>query len=319
MTIRLLQQRSGLRTATGLLASLGACGLLVLLPATNAHAEDNRTLALPRGTYTAVPDSDSGTFRLEREGQCLDVDSSGNTTDSSCDSGTRWNMQPNKDGDGRYLRHVGDNKCMSKLSLAVTDCDSDSVDNFRGVSDIPVDLKLSRQAAISLGENKISICNQGGFAARAVIEYRVQSDPNSANETSDRRVIGSFPAGQCRTETLPAGKIYGNVELRRYTGWYLGNYAFWDGDSGAYAGSANDQLTANWTFGGDHIDGSYNLTGSTCHSGSNFDPNSSNQASSKMKDGQTGCTGVNPERITTDSVGAIVGQVIPMVLRMVFS
>jgi hypothetical protein len=99
----------------------------------------------------------------------------------------------------------------------------------------------------------------------------------------------------------------------------VGQYAFWDGDAGSYAGSSNDQLTGNSTFGGDHINRSFHLTGTTCFSDSYCDPSGSNQASSQLKDGQTSCDGVNPARIATDTVGEIVKKVLPMIFRLIFS
>ncbi|MFE1176582.1 hypothetical protein [Streptomyces sp. NPDC058773] len=319
MITRRTPRRPGRRAGTGLMAVLVAAAGVVALPATASAASAISVQDLNNSSYSTML-NDDGTFRLSNDAspdQCLDVDSGGNLTDSPCDTvGSTWNWQLMSDGSqDDLLRKVGTDTCVNGTSLI--DCDSSEADFWKDLGDGLT--RLSRQAAINLGSNRISICNQGGYVARAVIDYQVRSDPDSDNWTSDRRVIESFPAGQCRTETLPAGKVYGTVELRRYTGWYMGNYAFWDGDTGAYAGSSNDQLTANWAFAGDHIDASYNMNGTTCFSDSGFDPSPANQAVSTKKDGQTGCNGVNPNALTASIVGSLLGEVLPSVIPLVFA
>ncbi|WP_329171836.1 hypothetical protein OG754_08620 [Streptomyces decoyicus] len=305
------------------MASIGAIGLTALPPATIAHADSYESIGLYwGGSYSLVPDADGGTFRLmskSKTNQCLTADDGDFLADTPCDSTSHWNLQPNAAGDKWLVRHTGDNKCMIGSGFALTDCNNSEVDAFDFTSStLPKQLMLSRKAAIGLGENHVTICNHGGYVARAVIDYKVQTDPDSDSGTSGRRVIPSFPAGQCRTETLPAGRVFGNVELRRFTFWYTGNYAFYDGDAGSYGGSSNDQLTANWAFTGDHIDGTYNTTGTTCTSDSDFAPTSSNQAATQKKDGATACTGVNPAKFTSDILAQVFSKVFPMLLNLVF-
>ncbi len=313
-----------LRIGAGVLtASLGAMGLVVLPPATVAHADGYESIGLFwGGSYSLVPDADGGTFRLEsrtKAGQCLTADDNDFLADASCDGASHWNLQPNAAGDKWLVRLTGGDKCMIGSGFAVTDCTTSEIDAFNFTSStLPKELMLDRKAAIGLGENRVTVCNHGGYVERAVIDYKVKNDPDSDSETSGRKVIPSFPAGQCRTETLPAGKVYGNVELRRFTFWYMGNYAFYDGDEGSYGGSSNDQLTANWAFAGDHIDGTYNSTGTTCISDSDFAPAGSNQAATQKKDGATGCTGVNPQQLTSSILADVFGTVFPMLLNLIF-
>ncbi|MFI9648891.1 hypothetical protein ACIHAA_21625 [Streptomyces sp. NPDC052040] len=322
MPIRSSKLRTG---AVALTASLGVTGLMMLPAATAAQADDYYSIGLYWGSYSMVPDAGGGTFRLmskENPDQCLAADSSGGIANAPCGGASHWNLQPNSSADKILIRHAGDNKCTTGTGRSLTDCNSGDADAFDTVlNPLPKELTLSRKAAIGLGENHVMVCNHAGYNTRAVIDYQVQNDPGSDAETRGRRVIESFPAGQCRTETLPAGKVTGNVELRRFTNWYMGNYAFYDGDTGSYGGSSNDQLVANWAFAGDHIDGAYNTTGTTCvGTDSNFTAASSaNQAASTKKDGATSCTGVNPGEVTASTVAGLLGSVLPMLINVIFS
>ncbi|MEU8787327.1 hypothetical protein [Streptomyces sp. NPDC048637] len=256
-----------LRRVAGLLAaSMVALGLMA--PA--AQAEDNyQTIGVNNGTYTILTDegeANSGVVRLLNNnavGMCLEVGPDGALTDAPCDHVSRWNLQPNRDGGGYLLRHIGDNKCVDGTTLA--DCGSDAADNYLTDSPMRPNLVLTRAAAINLGKNSITICNWGGYLGRAVIDYKVQEDPNSTAETSDRKATDWIPVRQCRTETLPAGKIAGQVEFRVNQGSF-GN---------------TDVSVHIWKFGGAHIDATYNTYGGYCDSWLAFEPHSANQASSK--------------------------------------
>ncbi|WP_432144742.1 hypothetical protein [Streptomyces sp. bgisy084] len=292
------------RTGAGLLAtSVVALGLMA--PAAQAEEGDAyQTIGVNNGTYIILPDEDeanSGVVRLlnnDAVGQCLDVGSDGNLTDAPCDNVTRWNLQPNRDGSGYLLRHFGEDKCVDGTTLA--DCASGAADNYESDSAMPANLVLNRAAAISLGDNSITVCNWGGYVARAVITYSVQQDPNSTTETSGQRETDTFPVRQCRTETLPAGKIVGKVELRLNRG----------------SAEASDDVMADWVFGGSHIDASYHMYGTECDAWSSFEPHSANQASSKEEWSRKGCSAGSGYGGIASSVGQ---QILWGILRGLFS
>ncbi|MBL1102533.1 hypothetical protein [Streptomyces coffeae] len=239
-----------------------------------------------------------GTFKLENgtSKNCLTLDpGTSRLAESTCgtDSPT-WNFQPTSTDSADYLiRQVGTNKCITRLDggIGVSDCSTDQDKNERwsiSANGAPLPA-LSNRAAVALGSNKITVCNWGGYAARATIDYKVKADPDSDTETSGRSVIGSFPVRQCREVTLPAGKITATVVLRRFTNYYMGNYGFQDGGSG-FAGDANDKITAVYTVGGAHVDGSFHMYGTSCDSSSKFEQASASQAVASQQQGQVGCT-----------------------------
>ncbi|GAB2711291.1 hypothetical protein [Kitasatospora kifunensis] len=156
----------------------------------------------------------------------------------------------------------------------------------------------SRAAAIAAGPNKVQVCNDGGFAARAVVDYSVQTDPFSTNLTTGHIALSSFPLGQCRTATLPAGKVAATADVYRYTGWYKGNYAFWDGDLSdngqcdTFAGCDNDRLIDQWSVAGSHADVTLTANGTTCEPGLSISKAGDNTAvDAQVGSTDQGCSG----------------------------
>ncbi|MEW9517403.1 RICIN domain-containing protein [Streptomyces tubercidicus] len=256
--------------------------------------------------FKILPNAD-GTFRLKsNDGPCINADASGNLTDSSsdCSNADKWNLQPPSDATSGYslIRHVGDNKCLAPKEGAVSqnsnpgvvDCDGTKTAQQWSIATpnnetLPT---LSNGAAIDLGASTINVCNKGGYAARAEINYKVRQDPASDTDTAGNQYIESFPAGQCRSVTLPAGKVSATVELRRYTGWYMGDYAFAHGAAGQFVGAGkNDVITGVWTLAGVHANATYTMHGASCDSSSSFDQTSDSQAASTKAKDQDGCTG----------------------------
>ncbi|WP_432143644.1 RICIN domain-containing protein [Streptomyces sp. bgisy084] len=266
--------------------------------------------------FTIVPASD-GWFNLQLTDQgsvvCLAEPSSGLFNEQPCPTSGTWTLQPASDATNYFLiRHVGDNMCIapsgdvsSGTLVGVSACDGGNTKQQWSIttSDNSTPPAPSNGAAISLGENKIEVCNWGGYAARAVIDYKVKADASSDTETSGHYAIESFPVDQCRTATLPAGKVSATITLRRYTGYKLGDYAFADGAAGSFAGAGeNDKITAVWTLGGPHANATYHMYGATCDSSSGFEQKSDSQVFSKQESGQQGCT----SNISAADVGAIV-------------
>ncbi|MFE0377817.1 hypothetical protein ACFW1M_20035 [Streptomyces inhibens] len=130
--------------------------------------------------------------------------------------------------------------------------------------------RQSRVDAIALGPNKIKVCNNGAYSARAFISYNVQTNPDSLDTTHGTYEIGSFPTAQCKTAELPAGKIFAEIRLHRYTGYHLGAYTFYEGDEDAYDGGKNDRIVSKWTLHGTHASSTFNMSGTTCHTSSSW-------------------------------------------------
>lgn len=245
-----------------------------------------------------------GSFRLRHDssGMCINEDSStGGISDAGdCSSSTNYTLQPARDGGGTFLVRGPGNKCLSPTNdvkwgnaVSFSECAGDDVTKqwkvqTAGDAAPPVP---SNASAIALGENKITVCNWGGYAARATIDYEIKTDPQSDAVTSGHRAISSFPVKQCRTETLPAGKIAATVTLRRYTYDQVWNdYKFDDSSGNSFAGSgANDKVTSVWVVGGVHANASFHMQGTTCDSYSQFKQDSDSQLFIKESSGQESC------------------------------
>ncbi|MFI1498052.1 hypothetical protein [Streptomyces platensis] len=271
--------------------------------------------AAAEGQFTIVPTSD-GSFNLQFTDQenavCLAPESDRATTAPCPTSGT-WTLQPASDGSNYFLiRHVGDNMCITptgdvtrETAIGVSSCDGGNTKQQWSIttSDGSAPPAPSNGAAINMGENKIEVCNWGGYAARATIDYKIKTDASSDTETSGHQAIESFPVHECRTRTLPAGKISATVTLRRYTDYNLGDYAFADGAAGSFAGAgSNDKITAVWILGGPHANAKYHMYGLSCDSSSGFEQESDSQVFSTQQSGQQGCT----SNISASEVGAVI-------------
>ncbi|WP_431999721.1 hypothetical protein [Streptomyces sioyaensis] len=255
--------------------------------------------------FTMLVNAD-GSFRLKHDssGICINEDSStGGISDAAdCSSATNYTLQPTSDGSGPFLIRGPGNKCLAptdgvKLGKAVSfsDCGGGDDDTKQWILHTANDAAPpvpSNASAIALGENKITVCNWGGYAARATIDYNIKTDPNSDAVTSAHRAISSFPVKQCRTETLPAGKITATVTLRRYTYFKnMSDYKFDDRSGSSFAGAGeNDKVTSIWVVGGVHANASFHMQGSTCDSYSQFKQDSDSQLFVKESSGQEGCS-----------------------------
>lgn len=255
------------------------------------------------GKFTIAATSD-GSFNLqftdEGNSVCLAESSDGYITTTTCPTTGTWTLQPASDGSNYFLiRHVGDNKCLTptpdvydQAGTGFSTCDGGNTTQQWSIttSDGTPPPASSNAAAISLGQNAITVCNWAGYNARADIDYNIKEDASSDTETSGHYAIESFPAQQCQTATLPAGKISATVTLRRYTNFYMGDYAFSDSADGSFAGAGNnDKITAIWIIGGPHANATYHMYGTTCDSSSGFTQTSDSQAFSTQQKGQQGC------------------------------
>ncbi|MCZ1011847.1 hypothetical protein [Streptomyces lydicus] len=175
---------------------------------------------------------------------------------------------------------------------------------------------LTNGAAVNLGSNKITVCNWGGYAARATIDYQIKENAADDTVTKGHSAIESFPVQQCRTATLPAGKIVATVTLRRFTGFTEGAYAFADGDAGSWASDKNDKITAIYTLGGVHANATYNMYGTSCNSSSGFEQASDSQVASTNQQGQVGCD--DTVDYTSTIMGAV-GNAANLLIKLVFS
>ncbi|MFF4580175.1 hypothetical protein ACFY15_17560 [Streptomyces sp. NPDC001373] len=188
------------------------------------------------------------------------------------------------------------------IQTKINDPDQQAADQIKAT-------RQERLDAINLGPNKIKVCNQGAYAARAVISYHVQSNPDSFDMATGTSVIGSFPIGQCRTATLPAGKIAAQVTLRRFTNYYLANYAFWEGDEGAYAGDKNDRVVATWLFAGTHANITLDMKGTTCdaYAVPTQTDNSNTVQFDNQLEGAQSCTASGESSFTIENTGSAAG------------
>ncbi|MFE3886409.1 RICIN domain-containing protein [Streptomyces lydicus] len=289
-------------------------------PVPPCHQNGPNSLQLGSGTsdqqFTLSPASDgSFNLKLTDEGAtvCLAEPSNGLFNEQTCPTSGTWTLQPASDGANYFLiRHVGDNTCItpagdlsSGTPMGVSTCDAGNTKQQWSVttSDGSPPPPPSNGAAINLGENKIEVCNWGGYAARATIDYKVKADASSDTETSGHYAIESFPVDQCRTATLPAGKISATVTLRRLTLYNKADYKFDDSPGSSFAGSgANDKITAVWILGGPHANATYNMYGTTCDSSSGFEQKSDSQVFSTKQSDQQSCT----SDISASDVGTIV-------------
>ncbi|MGW3012743.1 RICIN domain-containing protein [Streptomyces sp. NPDC001219] len=265
----------------------------------------------PNLSIDSTPD---GLFNLRSKfGGCLAEQSDTHVSlPSTCPTSGTWTLQPANDGSNYFLiRHAGDNKCLTQFDLKNTGavelstCDGGNTKQQWSIttSDGSPPPAPSNGAAINLGENKIQVCNWGGYSARATIDYKVKADASSDTETSGHYAIESFPVDQCRTATLPAGKISATVTLRRLTLYNKADYKFDDSLGSSFAGSGdNDKITAVWILGGPHVNAKYHMYGTTCNSSSSFEQESDSQVFSTKQSDQQSCT----SNISASDVGTIV-------------
>ncbi|MEU9126407.1 RICIN domain-containing protein [Streptomyces sp. NPDC048506] len=270
-----------------------------------------------------------GSFNLRSDfGGCLAEQSDTRVfVPAACPASGTWTLQPASDGSNYFLiRHVGDNKCLTAYDLSNTaavelgTCDGGNTMQQWSIttSDGTKLPDLTNGAAINLGSNTITVCNWGGYAARATIDYQIKENPADDTVTTGHYAIESFPVDQCRTATLPAGKIVATVTLRRYTDYYLGAYAFWDGDAGAYANDGNDKITAVYTLGGVHANATYHMYGTTCDSSSGFTQTSDSQMASTNQHGQVGCTDSVDAGTIANAVSAAGSLLTQFIFSLVF-
>ncbi|MGX1759078.1 RICIN domain-containing protein [Streptomyces lydicus] len=271
-----------------------------------------------------------GSFNLRSKfGGCLAEQSDTRVSlPSTCPTSGTWTLQPANDGSNYFLiRHAGDNKCLTQLDLKNTGevelstCDGGSTKQQWSITttDGTALPNLTNDAAINLGSNKITVCNWGGYAARATIDYQIKENPADDTVTKGHYPIESFPVQQCRTATLPAGKIVATVTLRRYTGYKLGAYAFADGDQGSWASDANDKITGVYTLGGVHANATYNMYGTSCDSSSGFEQASDSQVASTNQQGQVGCSdGTSYTSTIMNAVSTAASQLINLVFSLTF-
>ncbi|MGW8973858.1 RICIN domain-containing protein [Streptomyces platensis] len=282
--------------------------------------------------FTLVPTSDgSFNLKLTDEGTvvCLAEPSNGLFNEQPCPTSGTWTLQPASDGANYFLiRHVGDNMCIaptgdvsSGTPVGVSTCDGGSTKQQWSITtadgaNLP---NLTNGAAINLGGNKITVCNWGGYAARATIDYQIKENPADDTVTTGHYAIESFPVHQCRTAPLAAGKIVATVTLRRFTDFNMNAYAFSDGDEGSYANAGNDKITAVYTLGGVHANATYNMYGTSCDSSSGFEQDIDSQVASTNQQGQVGCSdGASYTGTITNAVSTAASQLINLVFSVVF-
>ncbi len=275
----------------------------------------------------SIDSTPDGSFNLRSDyGGCLAEQSDTRVSlPSTCPTSGTWTLQPASDGSNHFLiRHVGDNKCLTQLDLKNTGavelsaCDAGNTAQQWSITstdgaELP---NLTNDAAINLGSNKITVCNWGGYAARATIDYQIKENPADDTVTTGHYPIESFPVQQCRTATLPAGKIVATVTLRRFTNWNSNAYAFYDGDAGSYANDGNDKITAVYTLGGVHANATYHMYGTSCDSSSGFEQASDSQVTSTHQQGQVGCDDTTSY---TSTIMSAVSNATNLLIKLVFS
>ncbi|MEU8781709.1 hypothetical protein [Streptomyces sp. NPDC048637] len=271
---------------------------------------DGRTPTGNTGTWGDTTDvgfsmlvNADGSFHLRHDssGICVNADSStGGISDAGdCSSATNYTLQPASDGGGAYLIRGPGNKCLAPTNavkwgedVSFSECVGDDVTKqwkLHTADDAAPPIP-SNASAIALGENKITVCNWGGYSARATIDYEIMTDPNSDTPKKEHRAISSFPVTQCRTEMLPAGKISATVTLRRFTWEKANDYKFDDVAGNTFAGSgANDRVTSVWVIGGTHANASFHMQGAACDSYSQFKQDPDSQLFIKESSGQEKC------------------------------
>ncbi|WP_432012835.1 RICIN domain-containing protein [Streptomyces cucumeris] len=275
---------------------------------------------------TIAPAAD-GTFNLTNSSGCVEEQSGSQLhMPSSCPTSGAWALQRANDGSDYFLiRHVIDDKCLTPAEVSragnvvLDSCDSGDTEQHwsltpRGdTSETAVDDLVTQYESGTIGSepNKVQVCNNGGYAARATVDYTVQ-EPSSTDVKTGHIALPSFPVGQCQTATLPAGKVAAVVQVYRFTNWYAGRYAFWDGDRDsngncvAFAGCDNDRPIAKWSVAGTHADVTFSATGTTCYPGLSISKSDKNTAlDGQIGDTDRGCTGSTLGDITSAFSGGV--------------
>jgi len=202
----------------------------------------------------------------------------------SCDTSnaTEWYLQPAGDATNNYLiRAVGASNadCLSSAEVSTVEdgqgvttsqCDENNTAMQWAIIPTVAGTSLpepSDALAIGLGPSTITVNNNAAYAVRAEIHWTVTeiAGQSPRNQTTGTTNIDSFPAGQSRSITIPAGQFTAQILINRYTGYYAGAYDFYAGDEDNEDTNKNDREISRFGIAGIHGSDSFWVAGSTCN------------------------------------------------------